>query len=147
MGVEPTPSAWKAEVLPLNYTRADRAPSSRAARPGYTYIFKSCWWRGEDSNLRRLSRQIYSLLPLTAREPLHVKRQKDLKKRKTNFIVTPLILVLPASGASEGNRTPDPLITNQLLCHLSYAGDILKKANIKNKFIIKNIQYVFSAIY
>ena len=26
------------------------------------------------------------------------------------------------SGASEGNRTPDPLITNQLLCHLSYAG-------------------------
>jgi hypothetical protein len=26
--------------------------------------------------------------------------------------------------ASEGNRTPDPLITNQLLCHLSYAGVI-----------------------
>jgi hypothetical protein len=22
MGIEPTPSAWKAEVLPLNYTRA-----------------------------------------------------------------------------------------------------------------------------
>ena len=21
MGIEPTPSAWKAEVLPLNYTR------------------------------------------------------------------------------------------------------------------------------
>ena len=28
------------------------------------------WWRGEDSNLRRLSRQIYSLLPLTAWVPL-----------------------------------------------------------------------------
>ena len=28
----------------------------------------------------------------------------------------------PIHGASEGNRTPDPLITNQLLCHLSYAG-------------------------
>src|SRR4029078_5208963 len=27
-------------------------------------------WRGKDSNLRRQSRQIYSLLPLTAREPL-----------------------------------------------------------------------------
>jgi len=26
-------------------------------------------WRGQDSNLRRLSRQIYSLVPLTAREP------------------------------------------------------------------------------
>ena len=25
MGIEPTPSAWKAEVLPLNYTRALRS--------------------------------------------------------------------------------------------------------------------------
>ncbi len=24
MGIEPTPSAWKAEVLPLNYTRSAR---------------------------------------------------------------------------------------------------------------------------
>jgi hypothetical protein len=27
------------------------------------------WWWGEDSNLRRLCRQIYSLFPLAAREP------------------------------------------------------------------------------
>ena len=62
MGIEPTPSAWKAEVLPLNYTRDKLRinPESHVAR----------WWRGEDSNLRRLSRQIYSLIPLTAREPL-----------------------------------------------------------------------------
>ena len=26
MGIEPTPSAWKAEVLPLNYTRRIRTP-------------------------------------------------------------------------------------------------------------------------
>ena len=32
--------------------------------------FNSRWWRGEDSNLRRQSRQIYSLIPLAAREPL-----------------------------------------------------------------------------
>ena len=31
------------------------------------------WWRGKDSNLRRQSRQIYSLIPLTAREPLQTK--------------------------------------------------------------------------
>src|SRR5690606_19723644 len=31
------------------------------------------WWRGKDSNLRRLCRQIYSLIPLTAREPLQTK--------------------------------------------------------------------------
>jgi hypothetical protein len=24
MGIEPTPSAWKAEVLPLNYTRSSK---------------------------------------------------------------------------------------------------------------------------
>ena len=28
------------------------------------------WWREKDSNLRRQSRQIYSLIPLAAREPL-----------------------------------------------------------------------------
>ena len=32
-GIEPAPSAWKAEVLPLNYSRR--------------------WWREKDSNLRR----------------------------------------------------------------------------------------------
>ena len=26
MGIEPTPSAWKAEVLPLNYTRSASRP-------------------------------------------------------------------------------------------------------------------------
>ena len=57
MGIEPTRSAWKAEVLPLNYTRA---PTNKPNKN----------WRGKDSNLRRLSRQIYSLLPLTARVPL-----------------------------------------------------------------------------
>jgi hypothetical protein len=37
MGIEPTSSAWKAEVLPLNYTRADGADlparSRGSARP------------------------------------------------------------------------------------------------------------------
>ncbi len=54
MGIEPTSLAWKAKVLPLNYTR----------------VLLKTWWRGEDLNLRRLSRQIYSLIPLTTREPL-----------------------------------------------------------------------------
>src|SRR3989338_4058579 len=58
MGIEPTPSAWKAEVLPLNYTRK------------YSYQLSVISWRGKDSNLRRHSRQIYSLLHLTALEPL-----------------------------------------------------------------------------
>ena len=69
MGIEPTPSAWKAEVLPLNYTR--EAPS-RIKHPRERQSQQTIWWRGEDSNLRRLSRQIYSLIPLTAREPLQM---------------------------------------------------------------------------
>ena len=64
--------------------------------------FGTVWWRGEDSNLRRLSQQIYSLPPLAAREPL------------------PL-------GAGDGTRTRNLLITNQLLYRLSYAS----KAPIK----------------
>lgn len=42
MGIEPTPSAWKAEVLPLNYTRAPLISPLAFFR-----------WRGKDSNLRR----------------------------------------------------------------------------------------------
>jgi hypothetical protein len=68
MGIEPTQSAWKAEVLPLNYTRKTNSVNF--------------WWRGKDSNLRRLSRQIYSLLPLTAREPLHKIEGAILRKSR-----------------------------------------------------------------
>ncbi len=57
-GIEPPPSAWKAEVLPLNYTRLSYLPPPLN------------WWRGKDSNLRRHSQQIYSLPPLTAWVPL-----------------------------------------------------------------------------
>ena len=45
MGIEPTSSAWKAEVLPLNYTRTSRRGSPTE--------FGSFWWRGVDSNHRR----------------------------------------------------------------------------------------------
>ena len=33
MGIEPTLSAWKAEVLPLNYTRNDRDDTIRTCDP------------------------------------------------------------------------------------------------------------------
>src|ERR687886_745576 len=35
----------------------------------YRSVF--CWWGREDSNLRRLCRQVYSLLPLAARAHPH----------------------------------------------------------------------------
>src|ERR1700746_4235142 len=49
MGIEPTSSAWKAEVLPLNYTRL----MTSSAGPASVRPPASGWWRGKDSNLRR----------------------------------------------------------------------------------------------
>ena len=54
------------------------------------------WWRRVDSNHRSHRQQIYSLPPLAARELLH------------------------AFGAGDRSRTNNRLITNQLLCLLSY---------------------------
>jgi hypothetical protein len=70
----PRPSAWKAdalatELLPLIYHKTIHHPISQTATSHRNRDRE--WWRGEGSNLRRLRRQIYSLLPLTAREPLH----------------------------------------------------------------------------
>ena len=54
-------------------------PPSPAAHPCSCSYF---WWRGKDSNLRRQSRQIYSLIPLTAREPLRTKPRIIDKNRR-----------------------------------------------------------------
>ena len=59
------------------------------------------WWWGEDSNLRRLRRQIYSLFPLAAREP-------------HQFYIP--------FGADTPIRTEDILITSETLYQLSYIG-------------------------
>ena len=49
----------------------------------------------------------------------------------------------PLYGASEGNRTPDLLITSQLLYQLSYAGVFcLQKAKPKGYFYRRNISIV-----
>ena len=45
---------------------------------------------------------------------------------------------IPSIGASEGNRTPDPLITNQLLCHLSFAGHEARKIQNLRLILYKN---------
>ncbi len=62
----PRPSAWKADALPT-----ELFPRGRRR-----------WWWGKDSNLRRHRRQIYSLFPLTAREPHHGERQATTSLRR-----------------------------------------------------------------
>lgn len=71
MGIEPTPSAWKAEVLPLNYTRLPALTPACRSRPlqlffTKTGVFIKIWWRGKDSNLRSFRGRftVCSLWPL-----------------------------------------------------------------------------------
>jgi hypothetical protein len=70
VGIEPTSSAWKAEVLPLNYTRtADDADLPAAAKSGYSPSTVG-GGGGRIRTFEGVSRQIYSLLPLAAWVPL-----------------------------------------------------------------------------
>ena len=61
------------------------------------------WWGMVDSNHRRHRQQIYSLSPLATREIPHIRFGVPGK-----------------AGAGRRTRTPDLLITNQLLYQLSY---------------------------
>ncbi len=104
------PTAWKAvalpnELLPLKLhigkCFGDTLSSKSLKRAfrllnGISPITQRLWGE-EDSNLRRLSQQIYSLPRLTA----------SVSPRK---ICKSLLF-----RASRGSRTPDRLITNQLL--------------------------------
>ena len=71
-------------------------------------------WREKDSNLRSLRRQIYSLIPLTARESLHIFGLFGRLYFQKYQAIHPI-------GAGDGTRTRNLLITNQLLYQLSYA--------------------------
>ncbi len=66
-GIEPSQPAWKAGALPLSYTRRD-------CLENLTLGFESKWGR-QDSNLRRLRHQIYSLAHLAALE--HPRRMPE----------------------------------------------------------------------
>ena len=111
-GIEPASLAWKAKVLPLNYTRALTIVISNNSIPR-----RSDWWWGKDSNLRRHSRQIYSLIPLTAWVPHPIKIKLYSIVARSNLETRQ-----PPFGAATKNRTPDLLITSELLYQLSYGG-------------------------
>ena len=61
-----------------------------------------CWWGKVDSNHRSRRQQIYSLPPLATREFPHIQ------------------FAFEKVGAGRRTRTPDLLITNQLLYQPSY---------------------------
>ena len=45
---------------------------TRANKKTATFVVVFVWWTGVDSNHRKRSWQIYSLLPLATREPVHI---------------------------------------------------------------------------
>ncbi len=79
-----------------------KAPIDLQTRPVQISIGVSFWWAEVDSNHRSRRRQIYSLIHLAALESAHIH--------------------LFRCGAGDWTRTHNLLITNQLLCQLSYTG-------------------------
>ena len=147
MGVEPTSSAWKAEVLPLNYTRQAQSQRFLPTLPAHTQIQNNMVEGGgfeppkaEPSDLQsdpfghsgtppRERSCVFSLsaMPmstiftpefLTFRAPAVPKPGGNTVK-KTPERLTPGLLI----GAGTKSRTRDLLITSQLLYQLSYTGN------------------------
>ena len=67
-GIEPAQPAWKAGVLPLNYTRLIFSALPALLPP------RSSMVEGGGFEPPKLARQIYSLIPLATREPLRKER-------------------------------------------------------------------------
>ena len=138
-GIEPAPSAWKAEVLPLNYTRKlVLALCPAPATPSLSASLRATMVEGAGFEPAKLSRQIYNLIPLAAREPLQrsrifccsigrVSTQTTVAGNMSHHGGYPY----GGRGAGEGNRTPNLLITNQLLCQLSYASGARDRVSLR----------------
>ncbi len=115
----------------------DRKRSSDDASYGHKHKQKkTCrsksffvWWREMDSNHRSRRRQIYSLLPLATRESLRIKYGAGDGTRTRNLLITNQLLCQLSYtsffGASGRNRTTDTGIFSPLLYRLSYRGDLL----------------------
>ena len=86
MGIEPTPSAWKAEVLPLNYTRRGGGGGGRIR----TY--------------EGISQQIYSLPPLAAWVPLRGHKEPGILFTKVLTVNSKLTIRTPFAALSSSSR-------------------------------------------
>ena len=85
--------------------------------------YEDFWWREVDSNHRSETQQIYSLPPLATRELLHMEPVNELVRFRNSFEIykhEEFEFFETVCGAGERTRTPDLLITNQLLYQLSY---------------------------
>jgi hypothetical protein len=109
MGIEPTYSAWKADVLPLNYTRIIKfyMAEPTGLEPATSGVTVQRELQLHHGSIFKMVLSVgYYLFHLT---------KKILK-----------VLQMNINGAGERNRTLNPLITSQVLCQLSYTGKVHK---------------------
>ncbi len=145
MGIEPTLPAWKAGTLPLSYTRggspadpaggaplAGSAPAGSCRGSASSCLGSSPWlgpcgarrWVVQDSNLRRLSRQIYSLVPLTTWVTTRVEPHPPGPFDSGPSSGKPRSCSRGPRGRAGGeSRTHNRRFTKPMLCQLSYASD------------------------
>ena len=92
--------------LRSNITRRRRIELKKALASASAFF----WWERVDSDHRSQRQQIYSLPPLATRERSHIRLSRGR-----------------VDGAGGRIRTPDLLITNQLLYRLSYTSGFLTR--------------------
>ena len=91
-----------------------------------TQCLRAFWWERVDSDHRSQRQQIYSLPPLATRERSHIRLSR-----------------MRVDGAGGRIRTPDLLITNQLLYRLSYTSGFLTRLRYYSMYR-PVCQYAFS---
>ena len=135
-GIEPASLAWKARVLPLNYSRISDPQAAFAKPPilgrpcvSHSQIGGGGWIRTSVG----VSQQIYSLPPLATRAPLRtishysLKIQANTTRGLINSIYCTRLLratrINPPqnTGAAGGDRTHDPWLRRPILYPLSYS--------------------------
>ena len=107
-GIEPASSAWKAGVLPLNYSRTNATE----------FMLLTILVEGLDSNQRRRKPTDLQSAPLATRAPSPGKRYSSRLLPKTKRYV---------AGAAGGDRTHDPWLRRPILHPLSYSRKPLPK--------------------
>jgi hypothetical protein len=119
MGIEPTLSAWKAEVLPLNYTRKSlnlrRSKSSLPCR--FCRTFFSVLILQTNTTLYTHCYFILHIFNLVEGEGFEPSKTEsaDLQSAPFGRSGTPPDYLFPLIGAPGEIRTPDPLVRSQIL--------------------------------
>ena len=137
-GIEPSCAAWKAAVLPLNYTRGVPIGTLGRHSGGREFAWTGGtkdrvgtvgvplrWWRDQDSNLGRLSQQIYSLSPLAARESRHAvisRRQVRARVRRPAAVAQRSLVILGSFRVGSELRPSRAWSVSPSVGHVSLQG-------------------------